>query len=1125
MYSSSAGWRKYQEDRLSYMQLIPGQPPLCNSPVKSTTPSPASINMLFLSIFDGHGGSDTSEYCARHFHPFLRARVEERMLHWREQQLAASITGGIGISGGSRVHKRRHSFSEVATPLSSASSRTNSFSLSSAALPPHPIDNEFLAKVFLEFDAGIPLPPAESIPRNSPPSIGGFRRAPPTAPLGNNIPHLASGTTATVCIIDLANNHVVIAHIGDSRAVVFNSVKELAIEPPTAAATTTKTRMSPVSEEESAGATSSTEKGALKSRRSKGKSTSSQPTAAAPDALKSKDRSKLSRRRLSVTSSTPPSILTPSSNFIIQYHSRDHHPDDPIEQHRIQNGQFETTFLNHQPPSKSRICHTLQRISLNVVRGFGDAWFKLEPSAEQKDQMVCVVPDCWFAKFPMALPATPSGAAALDEQDAACIKRVTTTAPRAALTGAESPSNSRSTTPVLGPTASSSSRVALPPAGETLFIVLASDGIWNSEFPPNTPGVTIKHGSETAIRKEAREMKSLSAPVKQQTGPARPPRVHQPTLASSQGMPESDDEENESAAPPQQPVSDEEREWEEDEESDSSGWSSSSDEDEYPDMQVNLAVSQYFYNHAQPIINAQVEAMMKDGTQAATPAAAMTVAASATHAPSPAREKSHPIAGRRSSSAGATVTAPTSPAASAASSPPITGYSSLVSQSLDLLMAHPPLTKQNLKSTDNMSAWLISITPIGVNHQHTGVPTLHLQEEADYAQVAKPRADARVTSSLSSLPSPTSYRPGAGVGLGAAAAASPSAKSGAPIASVIVPDPVASNSNQATPADPAAAAATDASSMLSPPKLKAQRLTSVAPTPEWPSAATNIAASLDAAAAPNARTVCIPSGTVAASASSPSFVSFVRAASDVSSSAPTPFLGVTDGDDSPVPIASPSPIASSPRAPSITIVGVGVGARKRRRSTADVAEDAAATPTTTDQKQPDGDTPAVAPQRASSRSEAVADLLFSGNTMQDVDAALIATAQPTAPARVSARRTSMRSSPPPPGEPRRTAHVHPPSQTVPQTRVRRASLPDIAAPAAVTTAPTAPKAAVGRRGARLNTQSALAPITPTVGAPLKSGQTIAGGSSPTPPQPVVLPPIRDRERHASPAAARKRAKK
>ena len=157
---------------MSLMHVRPGEFAQSNSPIRPAAPSAPDQHFLFLSIFDGHGGSDTADYCFRHFHEFLRIRVEARMHQWKEQMARnaasnhaapAAFASELPPSAGQppqriRGVKRRHSVTD--SPLvasSAASTRTNSGSASAAAhLPPHPIDSDFLTRVFLEFDASIP---------------------------------------------------------------------------------------------------------------------------------------------------------------------------------------------------------------------------------------------------------------------------------------------------------------------------------------------------------------------------------------------------------------------------------------------------------------------------------------------------------------------------------------------------------------------------------------------------------------------------------------------------------------------------------------------------------------------------------------------------------------------------------------------------------------------------------------------------------------------------------------------------------------------------------------------------------------------------------------------------------
>ena len=249
-------WRKYQEDRLSFMLLHGGRLPQSNGPATggsaphgaaaarslAATPSPAGVHMLLLSIFDGHGGAETSHYCHKYFHPFLRARIEAQWHRWMDERrewaaerdantaaaaaavAAATADTSVAAAAPAPRRKRTGSFTESGEPQSaaaSAPSRSRSHSAShgsSAAFtappppPAYPFDAAFLTAAFLDFDAYIPLPSPDNIPRNQPPqpqqqTLGGMRRQtqPQAPPEGNNIPHLASGTTATLCIVDLAN--------------------------------------------------------------------------------------------------------------------------------------------------------------------------------------------------------------------------------------------------------------------------------------------------------------------------------------------------------------------------------------------------------------------------------------------------------------------------------------------------------------------------------------------------------------------------------------------------------------------------------------------------------------------------------------------------------------------------------------------------------------------------------------------------------------------------------------------------------------------------------------------------------------------------------------------------------
>ena len=223
--ASMQAWRKYQEDRISFMRLEGGRQPRSNlsasarshqgrSRGSSLQPTPQGIHMLFLSVFDGHGGADTSHYAHTHFHTFLRERVEGRMTQWMEEKnrAARGESTGQAETVARAASKKRASSSAAAAAAGTASASTGT---SAAAPPPYPLDSAFLTQVFLDFDASIPLPAAEDIPRNAappPPLPGGLARSRPSQnqqpPEGNNIPHLASGTTASLCIIDLANQSV-----------------------------------------------------------------------------------------------------------------------------------------------------------------------------------------------------------------------------------------------------------------------------------------------------------------------------------------------------------------------------------------------------------------------------------------------------------------------------------------------------------------------------------------------------------------------------------------------------------------------------------------------------------------------------------------------------------------------------------------------------------------------------------------------------------------------------------------------------------------------------------------------------------------------------------------------------
>lgn len=243
------------------MLLHAGRPPQSNGPTAAahggaahaaaarstpasaaSSPSPAGVHMLLLSIFDGHGGAETSHYCHQHFHPFLRARIEARWRRWTDERkewaaqrdekdaaaAAATATADTSVAHAAAAvpvprRKRTGSFTESGDPKEAAAaaaapSRSRSHSASHGggastvplAPPAYPFDAAFLTAAFLDFDASIPLPSPDNIPRNQPPPpqqhIGGMRRQTQQAPPeGNNIPHLASGTTATLCIVDLAN--------------------------------------------------------------------------------------------------------------------------------------------------------------------------------------------------------------------------------------------------------------------------------------------------------------------------------------------------------------------------------------------------------------------------------------------------------------------------------------------------------------------------------------------------------------------------------------------------------------------------------------------------------------------------------------------------------------------------------------------------------------------------------------------------------------------------------------------------------------------------------------------------------------------------------------------------------
>jgi len=863
--ASMQGWRKYQEDRLSCMHLRAGHLPvrnlngggngvapedasLQNAPPAAVaaamarmqavnakseaalgTVSGEGIHMLFLSIFDGHGGANTSQYCHAHFHPFLRARVEKRMAEWHKERAQWARNGTT--AGGRR--KRTSSASDVESTLSGAAaaaaaatpSRSKSQSSSlpaggAAGPPPYPLDQAFLTQAFLDFDAEIPLPSADFIPRNPPPQDlgGGLRRAPAGPAPGNNIPHLASGTTASLCIVDLANQHVVLAHIGDSRAVVFHSAN---------LAQQQQLQSAQQSSPQSAAAPESTAAGRLSKKKSSIRAHSPSNSAAAASSIFAAAAS--TARSTSPAAFPGQGQLVPSSAFQLLYASRDHHPDDPVERARMRLHDYECTFLNSQPPANSRICHLLQRISLNVVRGFGDAWFKLDEGVDQRGQMVCAVPDVWAARFPLAAPAGSQNARTLLTEDASAAAQAKKSNSTVSRPLSPAP-DSRCTTPVLPAAPAASSVPVLPAAGETLFVVLASDGIWNSEFPTLTPGVSIHHGAAAAVM-EARERVPLDRSMfppevtedalsQAHTAAGRalpPPRpaataaaAIQRTQSSASGRPVaaqrppppdddddddsgsdgSDEERDESpraAAEALNPDDDEDETDHQDDDDDSAAVparavplsSSSSDEDadadsaEYNDMAVNLAVAQYFFNHATPIIQRSVQAATAgSGSQQQAVAANATV-----EAPSkPKQPQQQLVAGRRSRSP-ASSTPVVSPAVAASARGGPLAYSTLVSSALDLLMAHAPLNKNNLKATDNMSALLISITPVGVASpaqlMQQPIPAgARMLSEGDRTQSAVPAAANSATtaaaalhdkfaptSSLSSLRSPNQHAP------------------------------------------------------------------------------------------------------------------------------------------------------------------------------------------------------------------------------------------------------------------------------------------------------------------------------------------------------------------------------
>jgi len=668
--------------------------------------------------------------------PHSRRRRSSEEMNAVGPMVATSSTG--------TVIAPHRSISAQATPVRSASTIS--------PFPPYPIDSEFLTKAFLDFDALIPLPPRSQLPRQN--STGGMRFSQQQPPPGNDIPHMASGTTASITIVDLNNHRVVCAHIGDSRILAFSSGSGM-VAPPVVEEGHGKGKENGQSRRKSlleqhataaAAAAASTHKTGKHGRGGKQhrspqrerEATSASTAAAAAASAAASSSSAMARTAEPDTTST---------NFSLMYASRDHHPDEIEERERLMKHDYANTFLQFQPPSNSRVCHIIQRISLNVVRGFGDAWFKLDPNVEQRDQMVCAVPEVWRALFPMAAPSILPTQSSIHALRRTSSEEVDVTKRRRSKDGSHarnhsqsgprppSPSTSRCSTPVLAHGQSMSiadhhHQFSIPPPGETLYLVIASDGIWNSEFPPSTPGVNIRHGRTGGTTVKSSTASSFRATMAQAVAKAQraAQKRAKKNKRAADRMPESDDDDDEEKD--EEDSDDDEDEWNvkiDSTSDESDSFSSSGSDDEMTnispavaELRVDMAVAQYFYNHSRPFIQRTLGEQIKPQPvkfSTTGPASTPGAAAPGGGLTSALFRTSGTGVARRGSLGG-------NPAAASRKSLAIgeaQSYSDIVSNCLDLMMAQPPLNKANLKSTDNMSCWFLTITPVGVAPPTSGM--------------------------------------------------------------------------------------------------------------------------------------------------------------------------------------------------------------------------------------------------------------------------------------------------------------------------------------------------------------------------------------------------------------------